>query len=52
MQASGRYYFKNHDTRQTTWVDPRSAIVRKQVSVSVRNDYGHLRSLCLLLWRV
>ena len=30
-QASGRPYFKNHETRQTTWVDPRSAAVRKQV---------------------
>eukprot|EP00053_Salpingoeca_punica_P016252 m.152537 g.152537 ORF g.152537 m.152537 type:complete len:1052 (-) comp16919_c0_seq1:355-3510(-) len=29
-KATGRPYFKNHETRQTTWVDPRSAVVRKQ----------------------
>eukprot|EP00048_Salpingoeca_helianthica_P013711 m.206537 g.206537 ORF g.206537 m.206537 type:complete len:372 (-) comp15536_c25_seq5:20-1135(-) len=28
--TSGRPYYKNHETRQTTWVDPRSAAVRKQ----------------------
>jgi hypothetical protein len=31
LQASGRFYYKNHETRQTTWVDPRSAQVRKTV---------------------
>jgi hypothetical protein len=25
-----RYYFKNHQTRETTWVDPRTAAVRKK----------------------
>ncbi len=26
---SGRMYFRNHETRETTWVDPRSKLVRK-----------------------
>jgi hypothetical protein len=28
---SGRFYFKNHETRETTWVDPRSKFVRTTV---------------------
>ena len=30
-QSTGRFYFKNHDTKKTTWVDPRTAAVRKLV---------------------
>eukprot|EP01147_Barroeca_monosierra_P005699 gene5699-7252_t len=28
-RVTGRVYFKNHQSQQTTWVDPRSAAVRK-----------------------
>ena len=35
---TGRTYFKNYDTRQTTWVDPRSAAVRKQVAQASDTD--------------
>ena len=33
-------YFKNHHTKETTWVDPRTAVVRKLVRVTAVTTKG------------
>eukprot|EP00052_Salpingoeca_macrocollata_P017135 m.138842 g.138842 ORF g.138842 m.138842 type:complete len:1065 (-) comp20285_c0_seq3:49-3243(-) len=35
---TGRPYYKNHQTRETTWVDPRSALTRKQDAKDTEGD--------------
>ncbi|EDQ84512.1 uncharacterized protein MONBRDRAFT_34664 [Monosiga brevicollis MX1] len=37
-EATGRVYFRNHETRETTWVDPRSAAVRKLNASDTEGD--------------
>eukprot|EP00730_Choanoeca_flexa_P008282 TRINITY_DN12472_c0_g1_i6.p1 TRINITY_DN12472_c0_g1~~TRINITY_DN12472_c0_g1_i6.p1 ORF type:complete len:1071 (+),score=320.96 TRINITY_DN12472_c0_g1_i6:3126-6338(+) len=36
--ATGRFYFKNHQSKQTTWVDPRTAAVRKFDAADTEGD--------------
>eukprot|EP00045_Choanoeca_perplexa_P012455 m.135932 g.135932 ORF g.135932 m.135932 type:complete len:1063 (+) comp16014_c0_seq1:99-3287(+) len=36
--VTGRAYFKNHQSRETTWVDPRSAAVRKFDAAETEGD--------------
>ena len=35
---TGRFYFKNHQTRQTTWIDPRTAETRKKNALTTSGD--------------
>jgi len=35
---TGRFYFKNHQTRQTTWIDPRTAETRKKNALETDSD--------------
>eukprot|EP00038_Savillea_parva_P020859 m.32698 g.32698 ORF g.32698 m.32698 type:complete len:1058 (-) comp4913_c0_seq1:120-3293(-) len=35
---SGRFYFKNHKTRETTWIDPRTAKTRKKDARDCADD--------------
>jgi len=37
-KATGRAYFKNHETRQTTWIDPRTKFTRKQDAAATVGD--------------
>lgn len=37
-KATGRPYFKNHQTRQTTWIDPRTEQTRKNDAKDLEGD--------------
>jgi hypothetical protein len=37
-QGTGRTYFKNHKTRQTTWIDPRTEFTRKKNAAATEGD--------------